>query len=178
MTLCTWCYMQLVQCVLAYLWYGASCPSLGAPRTTYVSEAALCTLCSVRYVHSIPVCSAVAVLLFAPHVACARPVVPSCAQGALVPAPRAHLNCIASLGRCASLAWIPVILSAVRIKICFPLLRAPQARARRNARTTRRAACQRVSRQHRRRSVFARRCGGSTRGSRSKLFFRAAGRRQ
>ena len=71
-TLCTWCYMQLVQCVLANLWYGASCPSLGAPRTTYVSKAALCTLCGVRYVHSTLVCSAVAVLLFAPHVACAQ----------------------------------------------------------------------------------------------------------
>ena len=71
-TLCTWCYMQLVQCVLANLWYGALCPSLGAPRTTYVSEAALCTLCGVRYVHSTLVCSAVAVLLFAPHVACAQ----------------------------------------------------------------------------------------------------------
>ena len=60
---------------------GAMCLRYGAPRTTYVSEAALCTLCGVRYVHSTLVCSAVAVLLFAPHVACARPVVPSmCAR--------------------------------------------------------------------------------------------------
>ena len=71
-TLHTLCYMQLVQRVFAYIWYGAPRPSLGAPRTTYVSEAALCTLCGVRYVHSTLVCSAVAVLLFAPHVACAQ----------------------------------------------------------------------------------------------------------
>ena len=129
--------MQLVLRVLADLWHGASYPSLDASRTTYVSEAALCCLHPMLRARS---------ELF--HVRKVH---------AVVPAPRAHLNCIASLGRCASLAWIPVILSAVLNKIiCFPLLRGPWARARRNPRTTRRAACQRVSRQHRRHSVLAR----------------------
>ena len=65
-------YLVLYAIGAMCLRYGAPCPSLGAPRTTYVSEAALCTLCGVRYVHSTLVCSAVAVLLFAPHVACAQ----------------------------------------------------------------------------------------------------------